>query len=504
MIVSCRSRSSASSPARLPAARRLRWRLRAGRLAVLIAVATASCSSNTPPPSSGGSPGPNPSGQRLSWSQVAGSQAIVQNYDFILFVDGNRSPLSGTSCMGIAPAFDCLAPLPVFAPGRHVLEMSALDRTTGLESARSEQLIANTTATATTIFGTTRPPITSAAGEVPAASPDAASAVPDVACARLVSTCFAISTVSGDVGDVRRLAALPDSRLLALSSGGVAQVLPGGDRERLPIDARHAAADVADIAVDPDFLTNHYVYAALVASGDDGRATTSVVRFRELAGRFGEPATIAADLPAAQGPPAISAGPDRRLYLALPSADDRRGAGPYDGVVLRLTREGAAAGYERARSPILAVGSSRPASFAWVDSAHLLLASAASAASQLSVVPLQVSETFAPASVPVQGVQRVPLTGGITQVAPLPVTSADPGETRVVVLGTAPPALYVARMTTGAAPAVIGIDYVSLGGLAPVALAVDSAGDLLVSAHQFAGSPVQLLRLRVDPPQKSP
>jgi len=95
--------------------------------------------------------------------------------------------------MGIAPAFDCLAPLPVFAPGRHVLEMSALDRTTGLESARSEQLIVNTTATATTIFGTTRPPITSAAGEVP----DAASAVPDVACARLVSTCFAISTVSG-------------------------------------------------------------------------------------------------------------------------------------------------------------------------------------------------------------------------------------------------------------------------------------------------------------------
>ncbi len=388
--------------------------------------------------------------------------------------------------MGIAPAFDCLASLPVFAPGRHVLELSALDRTSGLESARSEQLIVNTTATATTIFGTTRPPITSAAGEVPAASPDAASAVPDAACARLVSTCFAISTVSGDVGEVRRLAALPDSRLLALSSGGVAQVLPGGDRERLPIDARHAATDVADIAVDPDFLTNHYVYAALVASGDDGRATTSVVRFRELAGRFGEPATIAADLPAAEGPPAISAGPDRRLYLALPSADDRRGAGPYDGVVLRLTREGAAAGYERAHSPILAIGSSRPASFAWVDSAHLLLA------------------TFAPASVPVQGVRRIPLTGGITQVAPLPVTSTDPGETRVAVLGTAPPALYVARMTTGAAPAVIGIDYVSLGGLAPVALAVDSAGDLLVTAHQFAGSPVQLLRLRVDPAQKSP
>jgi len=195
MIVSCRSRSSASSPARLPATRRLPRRLRAGRLAILIAVATASCSSDTPPPSSGGSPGPNPSGQRLSWSQVAGSLAIVQNYDFILFVDGVRSTLPGTSCTGIAPAFDCLAPLPVFAPGRHVLELAALDRTSGLEGARSEQLIANTTATSTTIFGTTRPPITSAAGEVPATSADAASAVPDVACARLVSTCFAISTI---------------------------------------------------------------------------------------------------------------------------------------------------------------------------------------------------------------------------------------------------------------------------------------------------------------------
>jgi hypothetical protein len=470
-------------------------------VAILIAVAAASCSSNTTPPPSGGSPGPSPSGQRLFWSQVASSQAILQNYDFMLFVDGVRSALTGSSCMGIAPAFDCLAPLPVLSPGRHVLELSALDRTTGLESTRSEQLIVNTTATASTIFGTTRPPVTSAATDAAAAS---VSAVPATACAQQVSTCFSISTVSEDFGDVRRLVALPDSRLLVLRSGAVAQVLPGGEPDRLAIDSRRAQGEVADLAVDPDFLANHYVYAAVVVAADGGRAATSIVRFRELDGRFGEPATIAADLPsAAQGLPAISTGPDRRIYLALPSTDDRRAAGPYDGTVLRLTRDGAAAGYERARSPILAAGSSRPASLAWIDAAHLLLASGASAASQLSAVPWQAPDTFAPASLSVLGVQRTPLTGGITQVAALPGKIADSGESKVVLLGTAPPALYVARMTTGAAPAVIAIDYVSLGGLAPMTFALEPTGDLLIAARQFAGSPVRLLRLRLDAAQKS-
>ena len=479
--------------------------MRAGWLGILIvAVATTSCSSNTTPPPSGGSPGPNPSGQRLSWSQVATSQAILQNYDFMLFVDGVRSALTGSSCMGIAPAFDCLAPLPVLAPGRHVLELSALDRTTGLESARSEQLIVNTTATSSTIFGTTRPPVTSAANDPAGAAQDPASAVPAVACAQQVATCFSISTISDDFGDVRRLVALPDSRLLALRPGGVAQVLPGGGPERLANDSRHPQADVADLAVDPDFLANRYVYAAVVVVAADGRAATSIVRFRELDGRFGEPATIAADLPsAAQGLPAISTGPDRRIYLALPSTDDRRAAGPYDGTVLRLTREGAAAGYERARSPILAAGSSRPASLAWIDGAHLLLSSGASAASQLSAVPWQAQDTFAPASLPIQGVQRAPLTGGITQVAVLPGKTADSGESTVVLLGTAPPALYVARMTTGVSPAVIAIDYVSLGGLAPMTFALEPNGDLLIAARQFVGSPVRLLRLRVDAAQKS-
>jgi len=420
----------------------------------------------------------------------------------MLFVDGARSTLPGTSCTGNGPAFECVAPLPVLGPGRHVLELSALDRISGLESTRSEQLVVNTTATANTIFGT-RPPMTSAANEAAAAEGPGVT-VPSAACAQLVSTCFAISAVSDNFGDVRRLVALPDGRLLALSSGAVAQVLPGGDRERLAVDSRHGAVDVADLAVDPDFLTNRYVYAAVVASTEDGRAATSVVRFRELGGRFGEPATIATEMPsAAEGLPAISIGPDRRIYLAIPAADSRAGAGPYDGAVLRLTREGAAAGYERARSPILAIGSSRPASLAWLDDAHLLLASAAAAASQLSLVPVQITDTFAPASVAVQGVQRPPLTGGITQVATLPGQTAGSGETRVVLLGTAPPALYVARMTTGPAPAVVGIDYVSLGGLAPTTLAVQPNGDLLIAARQFVGSPVHLLRLRLDPTRKS-
>jgi hypothetical protein len=199
MIVSCRSRSSVRNGAGPPATQHQRWCVHAGVVAALIAVATASCSSNTTPPPPGSSQ--NPSAQRLAWSQPAASQALVQNYEFILFIDGVRTALSGATCTGMAPALDCLAPLPALAPGRHLLELSALDRTNGLESGRSEQLVTNTTAGATAgaIFGTVRPPITSAANVEAAESGTSASARPAVACAESRSTCLAITTKSDNL-----------------------------------------------------------------------------------------------------------------------------------------------------------------------------------------------------------------------------------------------------------------------------------------------------------------
>jgi glucose/arabinose dehydrogenase len=464
---------------------------------MLAAMAGASCAGSNPPsPSASGQNPPVASG-RIAWSQSAPAAAALQNYDFVLFIDGARTSLSGSTCTAAERDYECSAPLPQLTSGRHVVELSTVDRVTRLESPRSEPLAVGESAAIASQGGQAsigvRPTAPDTARD--AANADGAHR-PRLACVdRLSSTCFVISVIADDVGPVERLVMLPDGRLLASYGSGIVRVLPGGTPQRLDVNRSHAAADVADIAIDPDFLSNRFVYLATVTStGADGRIAVDIVRMRELAGGFGEAATLAAELPAARGRPAISMGPDRRLYIALPSGTGRS-ASPYDGLVLRLTRDGAAAGSDRVNSPVLAAGTAQPSSFAWMDNNHFLLAGRGGRETAVRVVPMGPGAEWPAAAVPLLLPDAGALAAGVTQI----VTSAgtNPLQLNAFLLAGDPPALFLARLTATPPTTALAMDTIPLGPWTPTTLAVTADGDLIVAASPAGDSRVGLLRLQV-------
>ena len=423
---------------------------------------------------------------RLAWSQAAPSQAALNGYGFILFVDGSRMSLSGVSCSAAATDYDCSAPLPSLSAGAHVLQMATMDA--GLESPRSESIT----------FNGSNPAPRTVTPSADVVAPRAPMQGPWLTCfSGDASTCFAVSPVAAGLPEVERIATLPDNRVLAVFAGGVVQVLPDGVPQRVDVN-RGQAANIAAVAIDPEFVSNRFVYLATVAPAAEGRSAVSVVRMRELAGSLGEAATIAADLPAAQGRPAMSIGPDRRIYLALPSAGGQRSrGGPYDGLVLRLTRDGSAAGYEPVRSPVLAVGSDRPSSFAWLDAGHLVLASSGvPQGASAGLVALSVDGGW-PArmtALSVSGPNR--LASGVHEIAAVPAAADAPLETKLFLLGQDPAALYLARVTGAPRTDVRSVNAIPLDAWTPTALAVDAGGDAIVAARKPGETRVSLLRIK--------
>jgi hypothetical protein len=311
------------------------------------------------------------------------------------------------------------------------------------------------------------------------------------------STCFAVSPVATDLPEVERIATLPDNRVLAVFAGGVVQVLPDGEPQRVDVN-RGQAANIAAVAIDPEFVSNRFVYLATVAPAAEGRSAVSIVRMRELAGSLGEAATIAADLPAAQGRPAMSIGPDRRIYLALPSAGGQRSrGGPYDGLVLRLTRDGSAAGYEPVRSPVLAAGSDRPSSFAWLDAGHLVLASSGvPQGASAGLVALSVDGGW-PARMTALSVSASNrLAFGVQEIAAVPAAPNGSLESKLFLLGLDPAALYLAQVTTGPRIEIRSVNTIPLDAWTPLALAVDAGGDAIVAARKTGEMHVSLLRVK--------
>jgi hypothetical protein len=472
---------------------------------LLIAV-TVACGDDAPPPGQPGGGGgtPAPPASRLGWSQAASSPEAVQRYAFILFVDGARSALAGSTCSGSAAPTDflCSGPLPALSPGRHVLEISALDQGTGLEGPKSGQLAID--------VGTDGRPRTLESGDLESGPVDVGSALPlpSTTCAtRLPATCFTVAAIATDIAPVRRLLPLPDGRVLALQQEGIVTMLPSGTSERPDLGSRGAGVvEVADVAADPDFHANRFLYFATTARAQDGQRTVSVVRVRELADRVGEPATIVADLTAASsGDPAISVGPDRYIYLAMPGPMDNRVG--YGGHILRFARDGRAAGYGGVGSPILAQGRAQPARLVWDAAARLLIASAELAPRPvLSVIPADAGSVgwpMAPIAVDgtVAGMPNARLRDMAAVPAGVPATVAT-----LAMIGGEPGILVLATITVATPPKMASIRAIPLGSLTPAAVAFAGNGDLLVAGRRGGepGAGVTLLRLRATSPNRLP
>jgi hypothetical protein len=409
--------------------------------------------------------------------------------------------LGATCATSPAPTdFECVAPFPALSSGRRVLEISAADPLTGLESERSGPLTVEVDNDGRPRVSLTEDP---ASGPLYVAAP-----VPPPSTACTVGTpieCFAVSVVASDIAPVRRLLPLFDGRLLVLQQNGAVTMLPSGTSERPEFAARPGTSAV-DVAAHPDFHVNRFLYFAITARAPDGRRSASVVRVRELADRLGEPATLIADLPAAPaGDPAISIGPDRRIYLAMPGAADD-GSG-YGGYLLRFTPDGRAAGDARTGSPILARGRSQPTRLAWDAASRLLILSGEpNPVPALSMVQAEAGSVGWPAApIAVGGTLTSLPNARLRDVAAAPGvgTPADLGT--LAMTGGEPGVLLLATVTAAAPPEVASVRAVRLGSLTPAAVGYASNGDLIVAASRDSDSSAALLlRLRRITAQRLP
>jgi hypothetical protein len=480
--------------------------------ATLIALAAVSCGgksnpspSPTPSPSGSDDAVPVSPGQRLGWAQSAPNQQAIRDYRFVLFVDDMPAPLADASCAAASGDFDCTAALPAMPAGRHVLQLLTTDSTTGRESPRSAQLVISLSTSSTSkrtavVLG---PPViadASSTANEPNASVDrgtSGDAPADACTTGRDVTCFAVSALGDGLASINRIVGLPDGRLLVLFARGLVQILPSGTPEPLLLGRGDAQRAIADIGIDPDFLATRFVYLATIAPAVHGRCRVDIVRMREVADRLGEAATIVSELPAsAGGRPAITIGPDRRLYIALPaSGEGGSGTGPYDGLVLRLTTDGRAAGRAQMASPILAAGNAEPAALTWVNGTRLLLGAVGG-----SPVPLDIVRTEESGRWPTPATPLTSSDGGIAgtlkQVAVFPAGAASSHEEALFILGGNPDALYYARLAVDE-PRILSIEPVSLGHVRPTALTVDARGDAILAVERGEqAAATSLLRLR--------
>lgn len=78
----------------------------------------------------------------LAWEQVSFEAPDTDGYEYVFFIDGQRSEPQRAKCVPTAPeTYSCSTRAPTMSPGRHVLQIALVHRATGAESDRSSPLV---------------------------------------------------------------------------------------------------------------------------------------------------------------------------------------------------------------------------------------------------------------------------------------------------------------------------------------------------------------------------
>ncbi len=292
---------------------------------------TAACGGgSTPPPPSPGGDGPDPGErvtgtERLGWFQTAPSRQELDGYQFGSYVDGQRVTMARATCNGVdGQTYDCTAPLPQMAVGRHTLELVAVFN--GIESARSQPL---TLTVGSAVLGMTAPFASAATDDQRASHANrggvaVAAPVSDRAC--LASgQCYHLERFATPVADPHALTMLPDGRtLLADRQARIVSVTADSTSE-MQVESPCGATEIARvnaIAADPDFGETRLVYIAWSCDSPGALRQLLVVRYRELNDTLGEGATLLYETGLDRADTALAVTRDRRITLSMPVAGE--------------------------------------------------------------------------------------------------------------------------------------------------------------------------------------
>ena len=296
--------------------------------------------------------------ERIGWLQQAADAGQLGLFQYVIYVDGIRTSLTGVSCGATATAegFDCSAALPSMSPGTHTLELASVlvDPSGLLESARSAPLRVVMSGTATSAFAVASRLLTT----------DGVS----LNLERLVDGLLMPSDI----------AFAADGTIFVAERGGAVRAINDGTLMLEP--ALDLSSDVAfprggllSIALDPNFGETGFLYSLLAADDAQDGLDFTLARFRAVSGRFGDRAVLLDRIPAAPtgASGTLRAGPDGKLFLALDNASDGQAAGrlgSYNGKVLRLNVDATTPDDQPGFTPIYSVDHPQPKALDWQPS----------------------------------------------------------------------------------------------------------------------------------------
>ena len=335
----------------------MRMMNRALALLVFACIAVAGCDNNEPEAPDTGDPSGEVRvmpGARLGWRQGAVDVDQALSYQYVLYIDGTRTILSGATCGGPggSDGFECSAVLPNLSIGPHTLELSTLvaDGSVTAESARSAPL--RVVAVATSRFSTS---------------------------SRLVVTAEQVQLTLAPAAENLRLpsdlAFAPDGAIFVAERGGVVRLIKDGDLVDTPAldlsrEITNPEGGLLAIALDAKFDENGFMYALYTIDAPRSGLEFTLARFRFVNGVFAERAVLLdgtrASSSGATG--ALRVGDDGKLYVALDSASDDRIASSfatYNGKVLRMNTDATTPNDQPNSNPIYSLEHPQPLALDW-------------------------------------------------------------------------------------------------------------------------------------------
>lgn len=294
--------------------------------------------------------------ERLGWEQRAADAAELAQINYVLYIDGVRTPLPGTTCEPSGSAFACATRLPAMTPGAHALQLASFTDAGGvLESGRSGTL--NVRVVAPTA-GTTD---------------ETAAAIKPARFTSASGVAMRTELVAGGLDDPTDLVFAPDGRAFVAERAGRVRVV----REHVLLpDPALSLADMLmpgttllALAVDPEFDRTGFVFAIYAIPARSGGAAFTLARFRETSNTLADRIVLLDGVRASASPAAaLRFGADKKLYAAFDDGGDPRLGGDLaslNGKLLRLNADGTTPADQPGMSPVQAEGISAPRGFDW-------------------------------------------------------------------------------------------------------------------------------------------
>jgi len=226
--------------------------------------------------------------------------------------------------------------------------------------------------TAPTPTSTRAPIATSAPTSAPAQTPTPAATTPTVAVfVKGLDTPWAIDFA-------------PDGRAFLTERLGAIRLIQDGKLQsepwmKLPV-AETGEAGLLGLALDPQFVSNRFVYVAYTYRNDAGRLLNRLVRLREENGKGVLDKILLDNIPgnSTHDGGRVKFGPDGKLYWTMGDAQNQPAAqdpAALNGKILRLNADGTLAGDNPfPNSPVYSYGHRNPQGLAWQPGTNRLYA----------------------------------------------------------------------------------------------------------------------------------